>query len=526
MRLRLMAPFRSHFCLNTGALPINDIDKNYINFWTEIAENYDAENTDIKNRYKNIVFMHREKYLKRIGKTLYEKIDEDTLKYSLHLLELTPKRTNENIDINKIFEKAVEKEKKRVEICDKIFDLCKPDPNSVSVRLYDNTISIAQMDLILSNLSNYIDSSNHEPFLDILRSIGITFAHTYTVELYDTVIFPFLSELSDKFDLQSRYIKSIKKCDETYDDFYDMLPYVVERRAHRPYDNCHSRETKVNTTVLWITRSLIFDKGDQEELVNNFAEYWLKDIGNKEKRVEEINAVKSDPKKFSLSWLNYVFGKEAFALNDKQNEDQEKEIVPEFNDAWESMLMSQYFYSALECLNNNLQRVIGRSYSPDAYKELRKLNRQLKRTTATTNLLIINYHDIQKYLKRDKKEIMSQIMETWDFESLIENAQKRIDLCGERINSLHKVSTERSSLTTDLILIGIGTVSFISLIITLSQYGRLLNTDATLGFRNDGPFNIFGFISGWPMDYVLFGGILIILVLTYFYYRYRQKKLL
>lgn len=522
MRLKLMAPFRSHFCLNVGAMPLNDIDKNYIDFWTRVQKKYDEQKITSRNLCEQIAFMHSESHLKKTGSTLYERIDEDTLKCFLQVMELTPKGTDQTI--HQAFKSALQKEREkasengqdeRVEMCDKFSDLCRPDPNTVSIRVYDNTISIAQMNLDLFNLSNH--SLNYQTFLDILHSIGISFAHTYIVKLYNTAIFPLLDELSKRFDPQSKYIKSIKM----YDDFRDILPYVADWHAHRSQNSYPFPEI----TVLWVTRTLIFENGDQE-FVDNFVEYWLKDIGNQAKREKAIEEMKTNAKAYSLSWLNYAFREQAFAPNDKQIADQENEAISESNDAWESMLMSQYFYSALECLNNNLQHVIGRSYAPNADQELRDLNRHLKRTTATTNLLIIYYSEIQKYLKRDKKEIMSQIMDTWDFRSLIKNAQDRISLCNERINNLHKVSTERSSLATDLLLFGIGAVSFISLIITLSQYGRLLNTDATLGFRNDGPFNIFGFISRWPMDYVLFTGTLIILVLTFFYYLFRRKKLL
>lgn len=526
MRLRLMAPFRSHFCLNTGALSFSHVDEKYNNFWTEIETHYEekkhvdekyngfwteiethdeGKKTDTRNR---ISFMHSERHERRTGKTLYERIDEDTLKYSLHLLELTPKITDETLGINGIFREAVEGEKERVEgvkegveTCEKILDLCKPDPDSVSVRVYDNTISIAQMDLVLCNLDYYIDGSNYEPFLDILHRAGIAFAHACIVKLYDTAIYTILDELSKQFG--SEYIQSIKM----YDDFRDMLP---QNNGSRP-----------KTTVLWVTRTLIFEMNDRK-FVNDFVTHWLKDIGDKERREADIEKMKTNAKAYSLSWLNYAFREEAFPPDEKQK----SKALSESSDAWESMLMSQYFYSALECLNDNLQRVIGRSYSPNAEKELRDLNRQIKRTTATTNLLIISYSDIQKYLKRDKKGIMNQIMYTWEFSSLIKNARDRISLCNGRIDNLHKVSTERSSLATDILLFGIGAVSFISLIISLSQYGRLLNTDAKVGFRNDGPFDFFGLISDWQMDYVLIGAILIISVLTFFYYLFRKRKLL
>jgi hypothetical protein len=305
-----------------------------------------------------------------------------------------------------------------------------------------------------------------------------------------------------------------------YDDFRDILPYLDSRRKQLVQQDVPA----VETGVLWVTRTLVFEQGDSDrDCFDGIVQYWLKDIGEEEqqKKNQEISEVQNNAHAYSIAWLNYAFREQAFWKETGGSEGDRA-----FSDAWESMLMSQYFYSALECLNNNLQRVIKRSYQPEAEKSLRDLNQQLKRTTATTNLLIICYNDIQKYLQRDKQATLTRIMAGWDFEGLRKNTEKRIALCNTRLDNMHKISTERSSLATDLLLFGIGAVSFIGLIITLSQYGRLLTTDATLGFRDDGPFDIFGLISVWPMDYVLIGAVIIILVLTYFYYRFRRRKLL
>jgi hypothetical protein len=517
-----MAPFRSHFCLNPGLMPLNEVDEGYDRFWSGLSERE-------RNRDGfEVAYLHSKEHRAETGRTLYERIDEDTFRYPLHLMELKP--TDGGGRLRGALEAAVAQEKRkrrtgkaRAAMCDKVFELCEPDPHTVSIRGYDNTISIAQMELRLTEGLDEMDELECGPFLDALQSVGIGFADNYIRQFYGVRLFPFLKHLSEDCDPGSRYIRSLRR----YDDFRDMpaAGVAVNDRAGPVPDR---GSEPVN--VLWVTRTLIFEEGDHPKsargCMSSVVEHWLRDIGDEKKREQEIREVKENAGGRSLSWLNYAFRENAFSSTQRTDEKGREMPVTEFCEAWESMLMSQYYYSALECLNDNLQRVIRRSYAPDAEKELRDLSLQLKRTTATTNQLIIHYSDIQKYLQRDKKTAMGEIMEGWSFRGLIDTAEKRIAICNEQVAGLHRKSTERSALVTDLLLFGIGALSLVSLSITLAQAGRQLMTDATLGFRDDGPLDLFGRFSGYQMDWVLLVSLALIVVFGSFYWWVRRKKLL
>ncbi|NIR50952.1 hypothetical protein GWO43_20235 [candidate division KSB1 bacterium] len=513
MRLKLMAPFRSHLCLNAGILPFVEIDNDYIEFWTRIEDAVEKQKAKNHRHFKKIKFMHSDSNVRKEA-IPYSSIEEDSLKCALHLLELVPKRTDEIM--HESFERAVQKEGGE-DMTDIVRKTCTPDPDSVFLRIFDNTISMVEVSLDLHNFSQHVDQSNYQSFLDTLRDVGIAYAYNYITKLYDQAIFPFLKELSQGFDPDSDYIKRVGR----YENFNDMSykPYKRSKLSRGDKGLLVPKQSQPTAMVLWVTRMLILDDA-QQDFVNDLVDHWLKDIGDQ----KEIDKVKADPNAYSLAWLHYLVRENVNAPNEADMKLDRTDS--EFDDAWNSMIMSQYYYSALECLNNNLQHVIGLSYSPRADQELRELNRHLKSTMASTNLLIINYNEMQKYLKRSKLQAMKQIMKKWDFDNLTEHAKNKMALCKERIDNLHKVSTERSTLYTDIILLGIGAISIISLLVGLSQYGRTLSADATLGFRDESPLDIFGLISRIPTDLILVLSFAVIVVISVFYYVLRRKRLL
>jgi hypothetical protein len=116
-------------------------------------------------------------------------------------------------------------------------------------------------------------------------------------------------------------------------------------------------------------------------------------------------------------------------------------------------------------------------------------------------------------------------MTGWFFEDIINNAKNKLDICLQRIDSLYQVSSSRSTFFTDALLLAIGMLSIIDLSIGLSEYGRTLNTDATLGVRNESTW-VLDLFARSPSDLMLFLCFLFIVGFVSLYLVLRRKTLL
>ncbi len=514
MKLRILAPFRVHFALNNGMHAA--LSRDYIDFWTKTERRMKHGLSDQFLYLKQVRFMHSDTNINQ-DEIAYTSIEEDTMGHALEVMSIIPQNAEEMgkeavVDAINSMKKDVT-DKTDVDTLDFLSKICKPEMDRLKIKIYDHTIAILEMDIELRAIQDHL-SVGYQRLLDYLQIFAVKFCDSFMGKFYPKALYPFLYHLSRIADKKAHYIQN----PHHYESFHDLTikdeksPYLPRLRSP-----LFSGSESVQTKVMWITRTLMFEKTDKE-LVKSFTAHWLKDIGDK----NEIEKVQSDPQAFSLAWVNYVVREGA---NDPAEQSPKVRRLT-FREAWDSLTIAQYFYAALDCLNHNILDVIAVSYTKKVKRRIRELNYYLKSTISSAKLLIIHYREIKKYLTRNKLSMLEQIMKNWDFDNLIDYAEDKMALCSERLEDLHNVSMERSSLYTDILLLFIGAVSIIDLFLALSEYGRMLTGDALIGFRDD---NIFGFLHRISMestDSLLIYSTILIVVISILYYYFRRKSIL
>lgn len=484
MYLKILAPFRSHFALNPGVLSAPSDE--YSNFWQRVKRSYENKNKLIGD----IEFLHQDM---RKDEVSYSKTEDDTLSQSLNIIKVIPSEVDEIVrnSLDTFMERLEDEQKSFGEKID--FNL-----KSAQIEIYDNTIGTIEYTLQVTDINPLMNEENYQLVLDTLESITVDFTKTFVDEFYDKALFRFLQDLSVKHDKDSKFIQQFGD----YEAFNDLARY----------------DDKDATRVLWVTRTIGFDKNDR--MKNEIINYWLRGIGNH----SELERVKNDSTEFSLLWVNYIAREDADDIQKFEEKHPHDKLT--FSEAWDSMKIAQYYYSALDSLNKNLHDVIAFSYTKEANKRIRNLNQFLNNTSSATRLLIIHFREIQKYLKRNKLGYLQKIMDKWDFENLIEYAEDKMNLCKERIGQLHDVSMQRSSLYTDILLLVIGAISIFDLFLGLSQYGRTLTGDAIMGFRENNTFNFLAVVATESTDNLLIYSLIAIVIISLFYYYFRKKSIL
>lgn len=484
MYLKILAPFRSHFVLNPGVL--SAVTDDYTKFWQTVQKSYKSKSKLIKD----IQFLHSD--MKK-DKVSYSKTEDDTLSQSLNVMRVIPGEVEELVknSLSVAVSRLNDEEKTFGKKID--FDL-----ESAQIEIYDNTISTIEYTLKITDINPLMNDENYRLVLDTLESVTVDFTRTFVDEFYDKTLKEFLKTLSTKYDSETKFIQQ----PGSYEAFKDLKKYDDEEA----------------TRVLWVTRTIGFDQDDK--MKNEIINYWLRGIGSH----SELEKVKNDSTEFSLLWVNYIVREDADDIQKFEEKHSHDKLT--FSEAWDSMKIAQYYYSALDSLNKNLHDVIAFSYTKAANKRIRNLNIFLNNTSSATRLLIIHFREIQKYLKRNKLSYLQKIMEKWDFENLIEYAEDKMNLCKERVEQLHNVSMQRSSLYTDILLLVIGAISIFDLFLGLSQYGRTLTGDAIMGFREDNAFNFLAVVATESTDNLLIYSLIVIVLISIFYYYFRRKSIL
>jgi len=537
MYLKLLSPFYTGFRIAPGNR--TNLPGSYVNFWDNLklsshsinvrASNSQPLESSVTLRNKQVSPSQPELYFsfhyrhatETKDNILYASIDRDTLPLPVEIMTIKIVDPTNYIDkkLDSLLQRKLENsqdsallsnlatgneqnEAKR-QTLEKLLK-CKTlvaDSDALEIRIYDHDIGILTVPITVKCPQDF--HSDCALFLEILRDTGIEFAAALIQEIYQDYLASILNDL---------VLKSVEHfgSDE-----------VIQHLAVDPAEQ-----------ILWITRTLIFESEDRcsngharrasntGHWMDSYIVEWLKDTGipdssedavDSHRGIYSLQELLTKENSYSMSWLNYLF--------------REGVTSQEQEDAFEAMHLAQYYYAALEKLNNGLHKIIGTAFSPIAEQDIRSLNYSLKQISNRTNMLIAEYQEIQKYLKRRKQKILGKIMAGWFFQDIISNAEKKLSICLQRINSLNQISSHRNTFLTDTILLIIGMLSIIDLSIALSEYGRTLNTDATLGIRSEST-RILNFYASVASDIMLLLCLLFIGSFVGVYLILRNKTLL
>jgi len=257
--------------------------------------------------------------------------------------------------------------------------------------------------------------------------------------------------------------------------------------------------------ALWVTRSLIVEglaDGGAGDLPS-----WLDPVSQGDWRAEMAEDG------FSMQWLRYAFDEAAM-----------RERGMRFDDAWESMLFCQFFWAALERVEHQMFRLLGRINSSSEPSTVRESYTNLDRVREQAELTLAHHRHLKRYLTRVRFQLVNKILKGWGFQRLVDNLHDVIAIARTRHEQLLQRAAARSSVFTDLLLFAIGSVAVLDFFVGLSMAGRQLASDSAIGRRDEGWFDILGFVSSLRMDTVfsLGASIIIVVALLLFWYRRRQ----
>lgn len=281
----------------------------------------------------------------------------------------------------------------------------------------------------------------------------------------------------------------------------ERLPWTVEAEAPEP----HGASDEDRGPALWVTRSLVFDSAD-DGAIGALAE-WLEPVSQGDWRKEMAE------EGISMHWTRYAFDESAM-----------EERGSRFVDAWESMLFSQFFWAALEQVEHRMFGLLGEINASSKPAEVRASYARLDRTREEAELTLAHHRHLKRYLTRTRNRLVNRILEGWGFSRLVDNLHDVIGIARTRHEQLLQRAAARSSVFTDLLLFTIGSVAVLDFFVGMSVVGRQLGSDPAIGRRDEGWFDILGYVSSLRMDTVfsLAASFVIIVALLLFWYRKRQ----
>lgn len=255
--------------------------------------------------------------------------------------------------------------------------------------------------------------------------------------------------------------------------------------------------------VVWISRAVILPTARREEPdVQAFIREWLAETVD----YEDADDIISGRSNHSVSWVNYLFIDDGWETVDR--------LIP-------TLRIAQSFFSAQYVYNRDTQTVIG---EVGTTKNVRQLRGRLTRARERMQFLQIQSQLNKSFLRRSRRRQLDEILAAWEFDALVENGERLIQVCSGKIDEMTAERTDRSSLATDLILTFLTLFIVIELAVNLIAYSRSLMSNPALSYEDDRVSWILRFFAGIDTDIVLLGGVFSMLGLAAYYVYWKLRK--
>lgn len=254
---------------------------------------------------------------------------------------------------------------------------------------------------------------------------------------------------------------------------------------------------------LWVTRAFQMDLDDPVSC--EFGHSWVKEVD--EEHNQDFKKVLQNKDIQVARWMNHV--------HNVANQD-------ELDMRWESLKIAQFFWASLQRVDESLRVILAESMADSDEIDLRSIRWNLNFTVNSTVELFMVQDEYRQYAPRRTKKKVTEFLQVWEYESdLRVPAQRKLELCQDRISKLSAEQQERSAVTTDIILLGIGLTSLLATAVALVQFGRDANSDPKQSMFDLGNGSITSWLSSQSMDSVLLISLLasVILMLLFFWKR-------
>jgi hypothetical protein len=144
---------------------------------------------------------------------------------------------------------------------------------------------------------------------------------------------------------------------------------------------------------------------------------------------------------------------------------------------WEGMLSAQYYYAVMDAVSTNLIKYVGMTFVRLNSKTLRRLSGDREILVSAVNILQVRYKDISMEVQGLARDIFHHLEREWNFSTLIDNVQMKIDLCKVKITNLNNETVNRNAARTEFVLTALAGMSVLNLAVDLASYATQLTPD-------------------------------------------------
>lgn len=272
----------------------------------------------------------------------------------------------------------------------------------------------------------------------------------------------------------------------------DILDYNIEQMA--------------KPDVHWISRAILLrDQDLKKSNIQKLITEWLSNTRDPQD-AEKIIAGESQ---YSMTWLNYVVVNPAHW---QEGTSLDYRI--------DSMILSQYFYTAQENCNKQLMEAIELAY---VSKNLLQAESELSISRVAARMHLINYHEHLKYLTRAKRKLVANILECWEFDTLVQNSKRMVEVCSSRLEEADHKRRERSTVLTDLLLVTLSFFAVFELSLYLVEFSREMMSRPALDYNDESTSFFLSFIANIDTDYMFGFGILLTVILILIYRKIKTR---
>lgn len=478
MRLRLVVPFRCHFNMNNPRVWADE--DGYCRFWNEIAQALPASGRNYP-LIRSCDFLHTQPT--PVG-LRYQRLAECGSLRSPEILRVHPAA-----EVDQLVRGAAKKAEDVLTV-DRLKGALVFVSETLLFRLYDHTLGLAEVALEFPEA--LWEGDGKQLTVDI-QNWSNTFMNQFIPAYYRSALFPLVIDLW-RLDSAGGYL-------ETPGDYHGFPEVTLKERAERTSAAPLDYEPVAAGQPLWVNRSLHVDALNvprRQAILKHWVASACDDIGMA-RQTEFVY----------LGWGHNVFNAPVDSVLAR--------------DAWEVLLLCQYFYTVLESANLGLTRFIGLSLGQLSHQETQKLDLVLQDVVASVNLLIVDFNDTQQNLQGHRQAFFKDLRHRWGVDTLVQNVEKKIGLVETQINRLYEKSVKTSQTLIGLILCAIGGIALVSLCLSLSQYARSAVVPSEQGPAGDGVWGLLDLAAVYPPDAVIWGGIFILTGLLGLFWLFQRR---
>lgn len=294
-----------------------------------------------------------------------------------------------------------------------------------------------------------------------------------------------LIETHVMYELNSLVEKSI--CKYEYNDF------LMNAKEKNIYNSDYSM-CGLKIRVLWIGRTLIL-KQQQLSYKKDILKYWLPGYEEKHEKMLDVENI-------IVGWGNNL----SFTSCEEQ-----------LSDLLDMTSICDYFSACIYLSDLNLNEIMKNTNYTGSIKDIRELLICLQETIEYSSKIIISYYDLENYSSAVRQKYYRTFHEIWKFENVILNLDRKILYAQRKANMIYETMTAKSQQNREVILALIAGLSVISLLLSISQFGKADDSiDDVIGILDIGR-------STSPDALVWSGFLMVIMFIVYYLVTYRKR---